>query len=358
MMGLFDNVEFVHGPTTANRFMLAPLTNLQSNADGSLGDAELHWLEMRAGGGFGMTTTCAMHVQKSGQAFVGQLGCFSDDLLPGLTRLASAVKEKGSIAIAQLHHGGSRSDGSLINAQPICPSENLEFGARAMNPTEVEESVASFIAAAVRCKKAGFDGVQLHGAHGYLVCEFLSPETNRRADRWGGSLENRSRFMMEIVEGIRHDCGDDFHVGVRLSPERFGMVEEEAVQFFAMLVDSKKVDLIDMSLWSVFKESKSPQYSGQRLIDIFTNLYRGECKLSVAGRLYDGDDVRKAMEAGADVVTIGRAAITNHDFPNQVKANPHFKMREVPVPVDVLHSEGLSDAFIEYLRTWRTFVAD
>jgi len=358
MTGLFDKVEFAHGPASANRFMLAPLTNMQSNPDGSLGAAELHWLKMRAGGGFGITSTCAMHVQASGQGFSGQLGCFSDVLLPGLTQLADAVKANGPVAIAQLHHGGSRADSSLIGGQPISPSDSLEFGAREMTAAEVEESAEAFIAAAERCKKAGFDGVQLHGAHGYLVCEFLSPETNRRTDDWGGTLEKRAKFMMDIVNGIRSRCGEDFHLGVRLSPERFGMVEEEAVQFFAMLVDSKKVDMIDMSLWSVFKESKSEHYTGQRLIDIFANLHRGDCRLSVAGRLYNGDDIQAAISAGADVVAVGRAAITNHDFPNQVKLNPHFKMRETPVPVDVLRAEGLSDAFIEYMRTWRTFVAD
>ena len=358
MAGLFEKVDFAHGPATANRFMLAPLTNLQSNADGSLGDAELHWLAMRAGGGFGMTTTCAMHVQTSGQAFVGQLGCFSDDLLPGLTRLAKAIKAKGSVAIAQLHHGGNRADKNLIGGQPICPSGDTEFDAREMTPAEVEESAEAFIAAAERCKKAGFDGVQLHGAHGYLVCEFLSPETNRRTDKWGGTLEKRAQFMMEIVGGIRSRCGEDFHLGVRLSPERFGMIENEAVQFFAMLVDSGAVDLIDMSLWDVFKKSKGIDYEGQRLIDIFAELDRGVSKLAVAGRLYNGDDIQAAVNAGADVVAVGRAAITNHDFPNQVKVNPHFKMRDIPVPVDVLRAEGLSDAFIEYMRTWRTFVAD
>jgi 2,4-dienoyl-CoA reductase-like NADH-dependent reductase (Old Yellow Enzyme family) len=116
--------------------------------------------------------------------------------------------------------------------------------------------------------------------------------------------------------------------------------------------------MIDMSLWSVFKESKSEYYLGQRLIDIFTNLHRGDCRLSVAGRLYDGDDAQRAIDAGADVVAIGRAAISNHDFPKQVHANPHFKMRETPIPVDVLRAEGLGEAFIEYMRTWRTFVAE
>jgi 2,4-dienoyl-CoA reductase-like NADH-dependent reductase (Old Yellow Enzyme family) len=358
MVGLFDSVEFAHGPSSSNRFMLAPLTNLQSHADGTLSDDEFRWLEMRAAGGFGMTTTCAMHVQPTGQAFVGQLGCFSDVLVPGLTRLASGIHAHESLAIGQLHHGGNRADGKLFGGQPVCPSDDAEFGAREMTEAEVEESVEAFISAAERCKTAGFDGVQVHGAHGYLVCEFLSPETNRRTDKWGGSLKNRSRFMMEIVNGIRQRCGSDFHVGVRLSPERFGMIETESVQFFAMLVESGAVDLIDMSLWNVFKESQCEGFVGQRLIDIFAELDRGKCKLAVAGRLYDGDDAQRAIDAGADVVAIGRAAISNHDFPKQVRANPHFKMRETPIPVEVLRAEGLGDAFIEYMRTWRTFVGE
>ena len=358
MSTLFDQVEFQYGPSAPNRFMLAPLTNQQSNEDGSLSEDEFRWLEMRAAGGFAITTTCAVHVHPTGKAFNGQLGCFDDSLLPGLTRLATAIKSHGSIAIAQLHHGGNRANPELIGGQPVCPSDDAEFNARAMTPDEVEESVEAFIEAAVRSKKAGFDGVQLHAAHGYLICEFLSPETNKRTDKWGGTLERRANFLLEIVNGVRDRCGEDFHLGVRLSPERFGMVEHEAVRFFAMLVDTGTIDLIDMSLWDVFKESKHPEFVGRRLIDIFAELPRGNSKLAVAGRLYNGVDALRAVEAGADVVAIGRAAISNHDFPNQVLANPVFTMRETPIPVDVLRAEGLGEAFIDYMRTWRTFVGE
>jgi 2,4-dienoyl-CoA reductase-like NADH-dependent reductase (Old Yellow Enzyme family) len=100
----FDAVTFLHGPAMKNRFMLSPLTNQQSNADGTLSDDEERWLTMRAAGGFGMTMTCASHVDPIGQGFPGQLGCFSDDHLPGLTRLAAGIRAQGSVAIVQLHH--------------------------------------------------------------------------------------------------------------------------------------------------------------------------------------------------------------------------------------------------------------
>src|SRR5580704_8935962 len=172
MTGLFEPLTFARGPAMKNRFMLAPLTNLQSHPDGTLSDEEFHWLTMRAKGGFGLTMTCASYVQRRGQGFPGQLGIFSDEHLPGLTRLAAAIRAEGSVAIAQLHHAGMRSPKDLIGETPLCPSDNAETGARALAPREVEQLTEDFIAAAVRSERAGFDGAELHGAHGYVLCQF------------------------------------------------------------------------------------------------------------------------------------------------------------------------------------------
>ena len=182
MSDMFDSLAFARGPAMKNRFMLAPLTNCQSHADGSLSDDEFNWLRMRAVGGFGHTMTCAAHVMKSGQGFPGQLGIFDDALLPGLTRLANAIREAGSVSSVQLYHGGMRSPADIIGHQPWCPSDNAEFKARAMTVSEIEQSIEAFIKGAERAEKAGFDGVELHGAHGYLLCQFLSGETNQRTD--------------------------------------------------------------------------------------------------------------------------------------------------------------------------------
>src|SRR5262249_3705872 len=156
-----------------------------------------------------------------------QLGFFSDDHLPGLSRLAAAIKGYGALAVAQLHHAGMRSPKELIGEAPLCPSDNEQYGARAMTEAEVEGLVESFIAAAVRAEKAGFDGVEIHGAHGYVLAQFLSPAINRRSDRWGGSLENRARILHLIVDGVRARCRPDFLLGLRLSPERFDLKTPE-----------------------------------------------------------------------------------------------------------------------------------
>src|SRR5436853_2482911 len=119
---LLEPLSFARGPAMKNRLMLAPLTNCQSHPDGTLSEDEFRWLTYRAEGGFGLTMTCAAHVQRVGQGFPGQLGVFGDEHLAGLTRLASTIKSHGSVAVVQLHHAGMRSPKELIGEAPHCPS--------------------------------------------------------------------------------------------------------------------------------------------------------------------------------------------------------------------------------------------
>ncbi len=358
MPSLFEPLVLKHGPAWKNRFMLAPLTNLQSHADGRLSEDEFRWLTMRAKGGFGLTMTCASHVQRVGQGFPGQLGCWDDMHLDGLTRLAAAIEAESSHAVVQLYHAGMRSPANLIGQPPLCPSDNAETGARAMTRAEVEQARDDFIAAARRAERAGFHGVELHGAHGYLLCQFLSPEINRREDRYGGSLENRARILFEIIDGVRSACGPDFSLGVRLSPERFGLQLEEIVQVAQRLMREDKIDYLDMSLWDAFKEPQDEAYKGRSLMSFFTSLERGNVRLGAAGKLTTGEGCRRAIEAGLDYVVIGRAAILHHDFPKRVAADPDFKPAPLPVSPDHLRAEGLGEAFVGYMRTWKGFVAD
>ena len=358
MASLFDSVPLSRGPALPNRFMLSPLTNHQSNVDGTLSDGEHHWLEMRATGGFGLVMTCASHVQRVGQGFPGQLGCFGDQHLAGLTRIADTIRAAGKVSYVQLHHAGNRSPKDLIGEAPVCPSDDAETGARALTHAEVEQLIADFVAAAVRCDKAGFDGVELHGAHGYILCQFLSPEINKRTDEFGGSLENRARVLMRIVDGVREQCRPDLQLAVRLSPERFGMKVDEIREVFSWLVASNKVDLIDMSLWDVFKEAHEPEHAGKQLLELFTSIPRGAVKLAVAGKIATAQDAQKVIDLGADIATIGRGAILHHDFPNKTKADPNFTPRSLPVAAEVLRSEGLSEPFVNYMKVWAGFVSE
>jgi len=358
MTDLFEPLTFARGPAMKNRFMLAPLTNSQSHDDGVISDVEARWLTMRAEGGFGLTMTCAAHVQAVGQGFPGQLGVFGDEHLPGLTGLAESIRTHGSLGAVQLHHAGMRSPRELIGGDPVCPSVNEEFGARALSGDEVEALIEDFILAAVRAEQAGFDGVELHGAHGYILCQFLSAEINRRDDAYGGSLENRARPLMEIIAGIRARCGEDFQLGVRLSPERFGVDTLEIRDLAQTLMSSTDVDYLDMSLWDVSKEPGADALKGRTLMSLFTELDRGQCRLGAAGKVYSAQAARWCLEEGCDFVLAGRAAILHHDFPQRVAADPAFTMASLPVSEDYLKARGLGDAFIGYMKGWKGFVAE
>ncbi len=358
MTDLFSPLTFVRGPAMKNRFMLAPLTNLQSHVDGTLSDDEFKWLTMRAQGGFGLTMTCAAHVQAVGQGFPGQLGVFSDDHLPGLTRLAAAIKATGSVAVVQLHHAGMRSPEAMIGTKPVCPSDNAEFGARALSEVEVAQLIEDFIAAAVRAERAGFDGVELHGAHGYILCQFVSAETNQRTDRFGGSLENRASVINAIIDGIRARCRPDFNLGLRLSPERFGIVMSESLALAEQLMTGGKLDYLDMSLWDCFKEPSEAEFKGRSLLNWFAALDRGNTRLGVAGKIMSPADVQACLDAGVDFVLLGRAAILHHDYPKLLAANPAFLPASIPVTRAHLRAEGLGPAFVDYMASWKGFVVE
>ena len=354
---MFSPLSFKRGPDMPNRFMLAPLTNSQSHEDGVLSDAEHRWLSMRAEGGFGLTMTCAAHVIDWGKGFPGQLGCFSDAQNKGLRRLAQSINQAGSVSSVQLYHGGIRCPEAITGCTPQSASDDADSGATAMTDETVHEVIEAFVSAAERAEAAGFHGVELHGAHGYLICQFLSPETNRRDDGWGGSLERRSRFLMSIIDGIRLRTGPDFQLGLRLSPERFCIELPEATTLYSELIHQNQLEYIDMSLWDVFK-APADGSTEQSLLQIFSSIPRGETRLGVAGKISTPDDVASCLDTGVDFVALGRAAILHHDYPRQVAADAGFRPAELPVSADHLRTEGLSDTFVNYMRNWKGFVAD
>jgi 2,4-dienoyl-CoA reductase-like NADH-dependent reductase (Old Yellow Enzyme family) len=221
---------------------------------------------------------------------------------------------------------------------------------------EVEQVAEDFIVAATRAERAGFDGVEIHGAHGYLVCQFLSAEVNRRTDRYGGDLANRSRLLFDIIAGVRARCRPDFTLGVRLSPERFGMQLQEVRSVVQRLMSEGQVDYIDLSLWDVFKEPQEEALRGHSLLSYFTSLERGAVRLGAAGKIQGGREAVACLEAGADFVVIGRAAILHHDFPERVRADANFETVKLPVTPEHLRREGLGEKFVDYMRTWKGFV--
>ena len=358
MKKLNDNIVFPCGISMKNRFMLAPLTNTQSYEDGTLSNDEFNWLTLRAKGNFGITMSCASHVQEIGKGFPGQLGIFDDKHIDGLKRLTDEIRKYESLSVAQLHHAGMRSPEDIIGESPVCPSSDEKTKSRSLSNEEVNFLRDDFINAAVRAKKSGYDGAELHGAHGYILCQFLSSTINKREDEYGGSLENRSKIIFEIIDGIRSECGKDFLLGIRLSAERFGIKLSESKELCQKLIDDEKIDFLDISLWDSFKDPVEEEHKDKTLLQHFTELNRKKVLLTVAGNIRTGEDVDKIISSDVDFVTIGRAAILHHDFPNKVLENQEFIPIDTPSPKEHLRKEGLSEKFIEYLKVFKGFVEE
>ncbi len=355
MPTIFDPLVFRTGLTARNRVILAPMTNQQSHDDGSLSDDELRWLVSRAAGGFGVVMTCAAHVAKDGQGWPGELGIFDDALLPSLERLAGALRRHEAVSIVQIFHGGVRADATASGIRPWSASE-IE-GARPATKEDIERVIGEFGKAAARAKRAGFDGVEIHGAHGYLFTQFLSATQNQRTDEWGGSLEGRARLIREVMRRVREETGAGFTVGVRLSPEDFGNARgldlDESVQTARWLAEDG-ADFIHVSLWDVHRNTtKRPD---QHAVPLFRQALPEHVKVLTAGKIWTRADAEHQLALGADAVALGRSAILNPEWPLRAQTDG-WEPRRPPVSIDELRDRSLSPRFAEYMRRWKGFVA-
>ncbi|MBP9087408.1 MAG: NADH:flavin oxidoreductase [Kofleriaceae bacterium] len=357
---LMQPLELRPGLVAKNRVWLAPLTNLQSHADGTLGDDELHFLAGRADGGFGLIETCAAYVASDGKAWAGELGVHSDAMVPGLTRLAARMHQSGALAAVQLFHGGLRANPSVSGASAWTASayqEGTAPAARAGSDEDIERVIAAFADAAQRCAAAGFDAVELHGAHGYLLSQFLSTVYNQRTDRWGGSLENRARLIRSVMRAVKA-AAPGLLCMVRLSPEDFGQAKgldlDETIQVARWLAEDG-MDILHLSLWQcALNTTKKPDAHP-------TTLFRASLgpamRIVVAGKIWTRADGETQLALGADAVALGRSAIANPDWPTRAHDST-LAIRQPPLSAAELLDRGLSPTFANYLRNWKGFVVE
>ena len=360
MTRLESPLPFRNGQQAPNRAWLAPLTNGASYADGRLSEEELGFLRARAAGGFGVVETCATHVSQDGQAWEGQLGVDSDELVEGWSRLAEAVKAEGALLIGQAFHGGARALRAAGRPLPWSCSPSLPGEPEVVegSPAQVEAVIERFAQAARRLERAGAQGVELHGAHGYLLCQFLSAALNRRQDAWGGSLENRARLLRRTLQATRAAVGSEFLVGVRLSPESYpglpGIELDESLQVAQWLCEDG-ADFIHLSLWDASLDAKTrPSHHPARL---FRDALPSEVPIVTAGQVWTPADAQAQLDHGAAAVALGRAAIANPAWPREVLAEGRPPAR-FPLSPAQLHERGVSPPFVNYLRGKPGLVAD
>jgi 2,4-dienoyl-CoA reductase-like NADH-dependent reductase (Old Yellow Enzyme family) len=359
---LYEPLTLRCGVTLPNRLALAPMTNQQSHPDGTLADDELNWLARRADGGFGTIATCAAFVGLGGKAWEGELGVDRDDDLPGLKRLADRIHAAGAIAMVQLFHGGVRAAQKLTGEQVWSASTWHEDGADFETPRpatidDIARVIRQFGDAAARCEQAGFDGVELHGAHGYLLCQFLSATMNPRTDGWGGDLVGRARLIREVMRTVRGKVGKRFAVGARLSLEDWGHAKgldlDESLQVSQWLCDDG-ADFIHASLWNAQRNTK--KRPDAHPLALVRAAIPADVALFTAGSIWTRAEAEEARTRGADVIALGRAAIVNPDWPKQAR-DPSWQPKRTPVTRAELIAAALSPQFVEYMTRWKNFVA-
>ncbi|MPW27162.1 NAD(P)-binding protein [Alkalibaculum sp. M08DMB] len=240
---------------TRNRIVLTPMGNYMANPDGTVSDVDIAFYGKRAKGGVGVVFTECAVVDERGKGNTHQICVYDDKYMPGLTELANEIHKYNSKVVVQIYHPGRQGISVVNGNKPMAapsdiPCKLVQQPTAAMTVEEIKALVTKFVDAAQRLQKSGIDGVEVHGAHGYLLNEFLSPYTNIRTDEYGGSLENRMRILEEIVTGIRERCGD-YPIIVRLSVDEFlgsdtGLQLEESVKI-AKRLEEIGVDCLNVS---------------------------------------------------------------------------------------------------------------
>lgn len=323
--------------TLPNRIVVSPMCQY-SSVDGFASDWHLVHLGSRAVGGAGVVMTEAAAVSPEGRITPGDLGIWKDEHLPELQRIAAFVREQGSVPAVQLAHAGRKASMSKPWERPSRTVPPTEGGwenvvapsaerfapdyplPHAMDRAAMDKVVADFIAAAKRAERAGFLLAEVHAAHGYLAHEFLSPLSNRRTDEYGGSLENRARFPLEIVRAVRDAFPQQLPVWVRLSASDWvegGLTVEETIEF-SKLLNAENVDLVDVSSGGNDPRQKIAVGPGYQVE--FAERIRREAGIATGavGLITEAAQAETILREGqADVVLLARAFLRNPYWPMQ-----------------------------------------
>ena len=346
---------------TTNRIVLAAMTNKQSYQNGIISESEISWLSHRAKGGFGIITTAATNVSIEGKAWEGQFGVYDDSHNPNLNKLTTAIHQSNSLIFAQLFHGGMRSSQKLTGLVPISASklkcnESNTGKCQEASKDDIKKIISDFTESAIRCSDAGFDGIELHGAHGYLISQFLGKKTNLRIDSWGGDIAGRSKLLIEIYNSIKNNVPESFIVGVRISPilDDFGIDLNDTINLVGTL---KKIgiDFIHLSCWDAFKVTKENNQDNRTLTEYITSSYSNLPAIITTGAVWSSLDANKLLKQGADLIGVARVAIA---YPNWAKniSNLNYNPKKPPFTIQHLEKAKLSKIFINYMKNWKDFV--
>ncbi|GAB4074694.1 NADH:flavin oxidoreductase [Barrientosiimonas marina] len=325
-----------------NRMSVSPMTRISGTEDGQVTDRMVRYYERYAKGGFSLVFTEGLYPDEPhSQGYFNQPGIASEEQAAGWEPVIQAVHQHGSAIFAQLMHAGALSQDNPRTETRIAPSpvepkgEQLAmYGGSGKFPVpqeitkqQINQVITSFANSATRARNAGFDGVEIHGANGYIVDQFLTDYTNQRTDEYGGSLTNRLRFAQEVIRAVRNAIGSDFPLSIRISQSKINDFshqwaggEDDAAIIFESIAEAG-VDIIHITEY----DATQPAFGMGLSLAGLAKKY-GKLPVIANGHLEDPEKAAKLVDAGdADLITLGKGALANPDWPNRVKEGSPLK---------------------------------
>ena len=322
MSVLNDVFTFSKGVTLKNRLVMAPMTTYSGEDNGQLSEDEFAYYTARCKD-VGLVITGTSYTVPSGKGFSGQYYAGNDEYLPGLTKLASRLKANGAKAIMQIFHAGRMTQPALAAEQDIVSASNIPalrdnaVTPRPLEHQEITEIIQSFADVTKRAIKAGFDGVEIHGANTYLIQQFHSPHSNRRTDEWGGNSDARMRFPIAVTEAVlnavRESGAEKFLVGYRISPEELeepGLHIEDTLQLADALADLP-LDYLHLSVRRFDQTSLRNREEVRKVGVRFKECVRGRLPLIGVGSIVTRQDADDALALAFDLVAVGSGLVAD-----------------------------------------------
>jgi 2,4-dienoyl-CoA reductase-like NADH-dependent reductase (Old Yellow Enzyme family) len=322
---LFEEIALTSGIQLKNRIVMAPMTNWSSHEDGTVSDAEINYYVCRSSG-VGMVVTACTYVTRNGKGFAGEFGGDTDDMIPSLRHLASAIKGQGAKALLQIFHGGRMCPpelvpgGDIVSASDVPSDQNSNIVPRPLTEAEIEAIVRDFGEATRRAIEAGFDGVEIHGANGYLLQQFFSSHTNRRNDRWGGDLNKRLTFPLAVVNEVKRvvaaHAKQPFAVGYRFSPEEpeeNGITMDDTLKLVDVLAD-KDLDYLHVSLMDFQSKPRVGADDSKSRLELILDTVANRTFVIGVGSIHTPDEALQVLQTGSAFVALGRELIMEPDW--------------------------------------------
>ncbi|MBN1333409.1 MAG: FAD-dependent oxidoreductase [Synergistales bacterium] len=324
--------------TLKNRLVVAPMVTVYCDTDGMATERFIAYHETKARGGWGLIIVEDYAVDPLGRGFWTP-GLWKDEQIQSHAELVERVHAAGAKIFAQIYHAGRQTSSALIGAQPVSasplPCPIIGEIPRELTIPEIKKIVSQFGDAALRARKAGFDGIQVHGAHGYLIAQFMSNYSNKRCDEYGGSLKNRLRFPLEIIADIREKCGPDLVMDFRISGDEQvpGGRSCEETKVIAMELEKQGIDMIHISTGTY--ESTGAIIPPMNIPPAWIADHASEVKkvvhipVTAVGRIYDPLFAESIILSGkADLVAMGRASLADPELPNKFARGDYDDIRQ------------------------------